>query len=135
MQPEEEIGEELNEENGTYFDLIFDQHDRPKKKEGIDELELGSIEPEAFKLKINDFESPLEYVKGFTREVRKLHRSDIKNEIRRKESLGYNFQTENLHPSAFRSPLVDKDGQPLSKYYLTAFVPILRETYRAEFNG
>ena len=63
MQPEEEKGEEKDEENGTYFDLIFDRHEIPKKKEGIDELELGSVEPEAFKLKIDDFESPTEYVK------------------------------------------------------------------------
>ena len=64
-----------------------------------------------------------------------MHRSDIKNEIRRKESLGYNFKTENLQPSAFRSPLFDDHMKPVSKYYLTAFVPILRETYRAEFCG
>ena len=64
-----------------------------------------------------------------------MHRSDIKNEIRRKESLGYNFKTENLHPSAFRSPLLNKEGKLAPKYYLTAFVPILRESYRAEFNG
>ena len=74
-------------------------------------------------------------MKSFVTEVRKLHRSDVKNEIRRKESLGYNFKTENLQPKSFREPLVTKDNKPVDKYYLTAFVPVLKETFRAEFNG
>ena len=134
--PEDELVPESNE-NGTYFDLIFNQVSKKKKskKEGKDEEELGSIEPEAFKLKPEDFDDPIDYVKSFVTEVRKLHRSDVKNEIRRKESLGYNFKTENLQPRSFREPLVTKNNKPVDKYYLTAFVPILKETFRAEFNG
>ena len=127
----------IDEENGTYFDLIFSQENSKKNgaKEAKDEEELGSTEPEAFKLKVEEYMNSADYVKSFVAEVRKLHRSDVKNEIRRKESLGYNFKTENLQPSAFRKPLVGKNNQPVRKYYLTAFVPILRESYRAEFNG
>ena len=78
--------------------MIFDQYKQKKKvkKDSKEEEDLGSIEPEAFKLKPEDFTEPLDYVKAFVTEVRKLHRSDVKNEIRRKESLGYNFKTENL---------------------------------------
>ena len=101
----------MEEETGTYFDLIFseDHSKKIKKKDAVDEEELGSIEPEAFKLRPEDFANPTDYVKCFVSEVRKMHRSDVKNEIRRKESLGYNFKTENLHPKSFRTPLVNQN--------------------------
>ena len=51
--------------------------------------------------------SPLDYVRSFVSEVRKLHTSDAKNELRRKESLGRIFKTENLQPRALRTPLLD----------------------------
>lgn len=103
--------------------------------EEIDEEELGCTEPEAFKLTPLHFKSPLDYVRSFVSEVRKLHTSDAKNELRRKESLGRIFKTENLQPKALRTPLLDKEGNEHERYFLTAFVPVLRETYQAEFNG
>lgn len=75
-------------------------------------------------------------MKGYVRETRKLHYSDQKNEERRRVSLGYSFKTENLQPKALRKPLVDKFNQKLDQgYYLTAIIPVLKETYRAKFNG
>ena len=106
-------------------------------KPGEDEDELGSTEPEAFKLDPSDFANGLDYVKSFVKETRKKHISDQRNEVRRRESLGYSFKTENLQPRSFRKALVDKRNKPLKgdAYYLTAIVPILKETYRAFFNG
>ena len=55
-------------------------HNMPTKnnedKPGEDEDELGSTEPEAFKLDPSDFASGLEYVKSFVKETRKKHISD-----------------------------------------------------------
>ena len=104
---------------------------------GQDEDELGDTEPEAFKLRPEDFKTGSEYVKAYVRTIRKLHFSDAKNEARRRESLGYYFKTENLQPKALRKALVDNQNQPLQgkSYFVTAIVPILKETYRAKFNG
>ena len=57
--------------------------------------------------------------------------------MRRRESLGYSFKTENLQARSFRKALVDKRNRPFkgNSYYLTAIVPILKETYRVYFNG
>lgn len=75
---------------------------------GQDEDELGDTEPEAFKLDPEDFKDGGEYVRAYVRATRKLHSSDARNEMRRRESLGYSFKTENLQPKALRKPLVDK---------------------------
>lgn len=101
------------------------------------EDELGSMEPEAMRLRPEDFDKGTDYVKSFINETRKLHRSDARNEQRRRESLGYSFKTENLHPAAFRKPLVDKSSKPHpgAVYHLTAMVPIMKEKYKARFNG
>ena len=101
----------------------------------IDEEELGCTEPGAFKLAPEHFKSPLDYVRSFVSEVRKLHTSDAKNELRRKESLGRIFKTENLQPRALRTPLLDETGNERAQYFLTAMVPILKENYQAMFNG
>jgi len=101
----------------------------------VAEEDLGCIEPEAFKLAPTQFKSPIDYVRNFVAEVRKLHTSDAKNESRRKESLGHIFKTENLQPRAFRRGLLNDDGSELDKYFLTAFVPVLRESYHATFKG
>ena len=80
----------------------------------------------------------MDYVRGYVRETRKLHQSDQRNEVRRRESLGYSFKTENLQPRCMRQALVlDDENRPLpgAHYHLTAIVPILKETYRAKFNG
>ena len=132
----------VNEEDA---DLVNDLLDSCKFSEAMqfsepqaeDEDELGSTEPEAFKLNVEDFKKGVDYVKGYVRETRKLHRSDARNEVRRRESLGYSFKTENLQPKAMRKPLVDKAGKALGgeSYHLTAIVPVLKETYRAKFNG
>lgn len=47
------------------------------------------------------------------------------------------FKTENLQPKALRKSLVTEENKTLpgKAYYLTAIVPILKETYRAKFNG
>lgn len=63
---------------------------------GQDEDELGDTEPEAFKLKQENFQCGSDYVKAYVRATRKLHISDARNEARRRESLGYSFKTENL---------------------------------------
>ena len=91
----------VNEEDA---DLVNDLLDSCKFSEAMqfsepqaeDEDELGSTEPEAFKLNVEDFKKGVDYVKGYVRETRKLHRSDARNEVRRRESLGYSFKTENL---------------------------------------
>ena len=44
--------------------------------------------------------------------------------------MGHIFKTENLQPKAFRNSLIDA-----KEYFLTALVPVLRETYTANFNG
>lgn len=82
---------------------------KPKKfsHDDNDEEELGSQEPEAFKLNQSDFHNPLDYVLAYVRETKKLHRSDARNEIRRKESLGFSFKTKNLQPECLRKPLVN----------------------------
>ena len=59
-------------------------------------------------MKCEDFSDGKEYIRAYVRATRKLHISDAKNEIRRRESLGYSFKTENLQPKAFRKPLADK---------------------------
>lgn len=59
----------------------------------LDEDELGSTEPEALKLDPKDFKHGKDYVLSYVRETRKLHASDAKNELRRRESLGYSFKT------------------------------------------
>lgn len=102
-----------------------------------DEEELGSTEPEAFKLREEDFAKPADYVRSFVRELKKLHHSDARNEIRRRESLSYVFRTENLQPKALRKPIATPAGQTLPgmSYYMTAVVPVLKETYKAKFNG
>jgi hypothetical protein len=89
----------------------------------------------AFQLQPGEFKSPLDYVRSFVSEVRKLHSSDAKNEQRRKESLGHIFNTENLQPLALRTPLLTPDGFERDRYFLTGIVPVLRETYEAVFNG
>jgi len=102
-----------------------------------DEEELGSTEPEAFKLREEEFSSPADYVRSFVREIRKLHHSDARNELRRRESLSYVFKTENLQPKALRKSLVAETNEilPGLAYHLTAIVPILKETYRVKLNG
>ena len=79
---------------------------------GEDEDELGSTEPEALKLRPEDFARGADYIRSYVRETRRLHNSDARNEARRRESLGFSFKTENLQPSAFRKPLVNKSGRP-----------------------
>jgi hypothetical protein len=101
----------------------------------IDEEELGSTEPAAFRLDPKDFRNPIDYVKSYVKEVRQLHSGDAKNDLRRKESLGHIFKTENLHPSGLREPLLDNAGRSLSEYFVTAFVPVLRENFSAHFHG
>ena len=95
------------------------------------------MEPEALQLKPKDFLRAKDYVSSYVRATRKMHNSDVRNEFRRRESLGYSFKTENLQPTAFRKSLVKKSGRPHrgAVYHLTAMVPILRENYRAKFNG
>lgn len=68
----------------------------------LDEDELGSTEPEALKLDPKDFKHGKDYVLSYVRETRKLHASDAKNELRRRESLSYSFKTQNLQPKAMR---------------------------------
>ena len=117
------------------FGLRDEQEEDQQKAE--DEDELGSTEPEALKLRPEDFAKASDFVKSYVRETRKIHNSDAKNELRRRESLGNTFRTENLQARAFRSPLVTKSGRPLKgeSYHLTAMVPVLKETYHAHFNG
>ena len=74
-------------------------------------------------------------MRSFVSEVRKIHTSDAKNELRRKESLGHIFKTENLQPRAFRKQLLKSNGTSLDRYFLTAFVPVLKESYKANFDG
>jgi len=103
----------------------------------------GAREPVAFKLDQSKFSTPLDYVKSFIAEVKKLHKSDARNELRRKESLGNQFKTESLQPSAFRDQFevrkpksaTMKCESGLVEGYITAMVPILTEEYRAKFNG
>lgn len=125
------------DETAAILAEIAEQQKSCKSSEAQDEEELGSTEPEAFKLKEEDFGKPADYVRSFVRELKKLHYSDAKNEIRRRESLGYSFRTENLQPKALRKQIATSNGQTLpgESYFVTAIVPILKETYRAKFNG
>ena len=72
------------------------------EKSNDDEDELGSTEPEALKLRPEDFSRRADYVKSYVRETRKLHGSDARNEVRRRENLSYSFKTENLQPRCMR---------------------------------
>lgn len=119
------------------FDACKTKKDKEDEQNCLDEDELGSTEPEALKLDPKDFKQAKDYVLSYVRETRKLHASDAKNELRRRESLGYSFKTENLQPKAMRKSLVNQQGQKLmsNSYHITAIVPILKETYKAKFNG
>ena len=44
------------------------------------EDELGSMEPEAFQLKPENFAKPADFVKSFIRATRKMHFSDVRND-------------------------------------------------------
>ena len=81
--------------------------------------------PRAFKLKPSDFKEGLDYVKAFIKEVRVLHRSDVKNEERKAKCLSMTHQTENLQPECLRGRLTN------GELFLTGVVPILREDYKA----
>ena len=61
--------------------------------------------------------------------MHKLYWGDRLHEDQRKESLGYNFVTQNLQPSALRRPL------DLGSCYIKVMVPVLTETFEAKFNG
>lgn len=50
------------------------------------------------------------------------------NEERKSKSLGNVYTTENMQPSCFRGKL-----NP-DKLFLTAIVPILKETYKSDFS-
>jgi len=86
--------------------------------------------PSGFTLDEESFETRSDYINSFVSEVSKLHQGDRKNELRRKESLSRTFKTQNLFPSALRSSL-----HAAPNYYMTAMVPVLKETYEAKFNG
>lgn len=125
----------------NYFQEVFQRVSKPVEnanvKNKLDEEELGSTLPQAFHLQPEDYKSNQDYVSSFVREIRKLHKSDARNEVRRKESLGFSFKTENLQARAFNTPLVTKDNEwhTGKSYYLRAMVPILREAYSAKLHG
>lgn len=76
-----------------------------------------------------DFQSGMEYVKSFVKETRVLHRGDACNEERRAQSLGYNYLSENLQPECLRDQLKS------DSLYLTAVIPIYKETYKGDYSG
>jgi len=77
----------------------------------------------------SDFSSTYDYIATFYKIMKKLHKDDKINEEARKESLGNIFHTQNLHPTAFRSPFSP------SSCHIKALVPVLCETFEAVFDG
>lgn len=71
----------------------------------------------------------LDYVKSFIKEAKLLHRGDVHNEERRAKSLGNVFSTESLQPDCFRAKFGTAD------VFLTAMVPVLKETFKSDFTG
>ena len=61
--------------------------------------------------------------------MKMLARNDRIYEDQRKETLSFNFKTNNLQPSAFREKI------DLTSCFIKAMIPVLTETFSIEFNG
>lgn len=84
-----------------------------------------------FKMKPSDFSSDIEYSRAIIREVRRMHSIDDRLENARKESLSKNHLTRNIWPTPLSCPLVrESDRKMHAKYFVKAFVPIYKHTYR-----
>ena len=123
----EELLENL-QQRSLCTDLSFNSTEDPASSLSDDEDDEGLKYPTAFALNLDDFTTGLDYVKSFVKETKKMHRGDVHNEERKAKSLGNVFTTENLHPECFRAKFTS------SEVFLTAMVPVLKETYKADFS-
>ena len=91
-------------------------------EEDEDFVKLLNMKPEKFS-------TSRDYIKSFVSQMKKINRADHENEAQRKDTLSFNFITQNQQPTAFRKPI------DTTKCFVKAMVPVLTETFEAEFNG